>query len=240
MLARARAASGNAKPPAEREPEEPARHGDASAAFALGVSFEAPWYTDPGYDVYAEDDVAARFGVWASYDVAALRDDAFLAIELGWGTESEESRVLGEADTKLSTQIAYAGAQVRWVALPWLQPHLRLAGGTGIIDAELDAGGTAYHDGAGGVFEDMLSPFGSAGLGFTLRTNTRAFEDHHGRLASLSFGLMFEGGYTLAKPIDVALDGPGPSARDIALSEPKLGSLDRSGPYFRVSLVGRI
>lgn len=240
MLARARAASQNA-PTEEPEPDSaPLRHGDAGAPFALGISFEAPWYTDPGYDVFAEDDVAARFGLWASYDVAAVRDDAFVAVELGWGTESADDDVLGVADTQLSTQIAYAGATLRWVPISWLQPHLRLAGGVGIIDAQLDAGGTSFHDGAGGVFEDMLSPFGSAGLGFTLRTATRTFEDHHGRLASLSFGLMFEGGYTVAKPIDIALDGPGPSARDIALSEPKLGELKRSGPYFRVSLVGRI
>jgi hypothetical protein len=241
MLARARAANEKAQPVEEREPDaEPAQHGDAGAPFALGISFEAPWYTDPGYDVFAKDDVAARFGLWASYDVAAVRDDAFVAVELGWGTESEEDHVLSVADTKLATQVAYVGATLRWVPISWLQPHLRLAGGVGIVDAQLDAGGTTYHDGAGGVFEDMLSPFGSAGLGFTLRTATRTFEDHHGRLASLSFGLMFEGGYTLAKPIDIALDGPGPSARDIALSEPKLGELKRSGPYFRVSLVGRI
>ncbi len=242
MLARARAAHAraNASGAEEREPEEaPVVHGDAGAAFALGLSLDAVWNTDPGYDVFAEDDVTPRFGLWGSYDVAALRDDVFAAIEVGWGHESESGHVLGVASTELRTNVAYAGVNLRWVPIDFLQPHLRIAGGAALVDARLQAGQT-FRDGADGFFEDLISPFGSAGLGFTLRTRTRAFEDRRGKLASLSFGLMVEGGYTLAAPIEVALDGPGPSSRDIPLAEPDLGDLDRSGPYIRVSLVGRM
>jgi len=144
------------------------------------------------------------------------------------------------AGTKLTTHVAYAGATMRWVLLDWMQPHLRLAGGAAIIDAQLQAAGNTFHDGAGGVFEDMISPYGSAGLGFLLRTPTRLFENRRGRYASLSFGLMVEGGYTLAAPVDVALEGPKPGARGIPVAEPELGELERSGPYIRVSLVGRL
>jgi hypothetical protein len=237
MLARARAEYQHRAQTEEREPAPV--YGDAGAAFAFGISFDAPWYTDPGYDVYAENDAASRFGLWLGYDVASLSDDAVAALEIGWGTESEEGDALQVASTTLTTHVAYLGATVRWVPIDWLQPHLRLAGGAAIIDAQLVARDT-FHDGAGGVFEDMISPYGSAGLGFTLRTATRTFEDRRGRLASLSFGLMFEGGYTLATPVDVKLEGPKPSTRNIPVAEPELGELERSGPYIRVSLVGRL
>ena len=98
---------------------------------------------------------------------------------------------------------------------------------------ELDATTQHFED-------DGIAPFGSAGLGLTLRTPTRTFEDRRGNLASLSFGLMIEGGYTLSAPLDFKLDGPGPRKSDITLSEADLGELDRSGPYVRVSLVGRM
>ncbi|HMI93930.1 MAG TPA: hypothetical protein VK509_21295 [Polyangiales bacterium] len=240
MLARAREAHRQRDQVEEREPDPV--HGDAGAAFALGLSFDAPWYDDPGYDVFSEEDsdVAGRLGLWVAYDFASLSDDVIAAVELGWGHESAEGRVLDVAETKLTTNVAYAGATMRWVPLSWLQPHLRLAGGAAIVDARLVAANETFHDGAGGVFEDMISPYGSAGLGFSLRTPTRMFENRRGRFASLSFGLMVEGGYTLAAPVDVALEGPKASARDIPVAEPALGELERSGPYIRVSLVGRL
>jgi hypothetical protein len=216
-------------------------HGDAGAAFALGLSLEAPWYTDASYDAFTSEDsdVGTRLGLWLGYDVASLSDELIAALELGWGHENTEGRVLGVADTNLTTHAAYAGATVRWVPLDWLQPHLRVAGGAAIIDARVVARDT-FHDGAGGVFEDMISPFASAGLGFMLRTPTRMFENRRGRFASLSFGLMIEGGYTLAAPVDVEVSGPEPSSRGIPIAEPALGELERSGPYIRVSLVGRL
>jgi hypothetical protein len=225
-----------------REPEPV--HGDAGAAFAFGVSLDATFYPDASYDVYADEDVTSRFGLWVAYDVATLRTDTFLAIEVGYGTESEHSFVLGGLRTELDTHMAHAAAQLRWVPLAVLQPHARLAAGAAFLDAQLHEGGTRYQDGSTGLFDgelfdSLISPFASLGLGFTLRTPTRSFEDSNGRLASLSAGIMFEGGYTLAAPVDVALDGPGPGDQGIALREPGLGELKRSGPYLRGSVVMR-
>jgi hypothetical protein len=50
---------------------------------------------------------------------------------------------------------------------------------------------------------------------------------------------MLEGGYTLAAPVEMKLDGRGPGERDIALTEVGLGELSRSGPYARLSWVVR-
>lgn len=212
------------------------RHGDAGAAFALGISINYPWYTDPGYDVFSSDDVPSAYGLWAAYDVLTLRTDAFAALELGWDTEHAESSVLGGALTSdLEAHAVHAAVQVRYVPWDFLQPHLRLAGGVNYVAMTLRTSSPSER-----FTDDAVTPFGSLGLGFTLRTPTRLFEDQRGNLASLSVGVMVEGGYTLSAPIDFKLDGPGPGKRDIALTEPNLGTLDRSGPYIRVSFVGKI
>jgi hypothetical protein len=220
-------------PEATEEPPAPTQHGDAGAPFAIGASYEQPWYKDSGYNLFADDDVGHRFGVWASYDVAALRDDTFLALEAGFGTEhAEDSGLFGGAlDTELSTKTVNAGAQLRWVPVSWLQPHMRLAGGLAIVNMSVDARQSFKDDG--------LSPFGSLGAGFTLRTPTRLFEDKSGKLAALSVGLMLEGGYTLARPLDFDFSGPTRSSQAIRISDAKAGRLDRSGPYARASIVVR-
>jgi hypothetical protein len=91
------------------------------------------------------------------------------------------------------------------------------------------------------TFEDSgFAPFGSLGLGFTLRTPTRMFETHRGQLASLSLGLMVEAGYTLSAPLALSLhDDDAEDDGDIALTDAELGELQRSGPYLRFSLVTR-
>jgi hypothetical protein len=117
------------------------------------------------------------------------------------------------------------------VPVSWLQPHMRLAGGLAIVNMSVDA---RQH-----FKDDGLSPFGSLGAGFTLRTPSRMFEDSSGKLAPLSVGLMLEGGYTIAAPIDFDFSGPGRSAQAIPIRDAKAGRLDRSGPYARASIVLR-
>jgi hypothetical protein len=113
------------------------------------------------------------------------------------------------------------------------QPHLRLAGGASVVKAELRTSGD-------GTFSDSgVTPLGSMGLGFTLRTPTRMFETKRGQLSSLSLGLMLEAGYTLAEPIALALERDGSSDRGIPITESALGELSSSGFYLRASLVTR-
>lgn len=240
LLAQARAERAAA---AEREEPEPRVHGDAGGAFALGVSLEMPWYSDPGFDVFHDDDVTTRLGVWAGYDVASLQPDLILAAEIGWGTENEsESELLaGALHSELDTQSFFAGVQLRWVPLAMLQPYARLTGGAALVDMELSSRSPSqtFTEGGGDPFDSLVSPFGSLGLGVMLRTPTRMFENRRGAYASLSFGLMFEGGYTLAAPVDMKLDGEGPAERDIDVVESEFGELERSGPYARISGVAR-
>ena len=77
------------------------------------------------------------------------------------------------------------------------------------------------------------------GAGFLLRTPTRLFENAQGALASLSVGLLVEGGYTLVGPAKLALVPTDTPLQAIDLQEPALGELNRSGPYVRASVVLR-
>jgi hypothetical protein len=235
QLAQARAERARARRADEREPA-PRAYGDAGAALAVGVSLDTPWYTDPGFDVFHDDDVTTRLGVWAAYDVLSLQPDLIMAAELGWGRENESENGLrgGALRSELETHAFFAGAQLRWVPLGMLQPYARLAGGAARVDMELHAAAPAQS-----FADDAVSPFGSLGLGVLVRTPTRMFENRRGNYASLSFGLMLEGGYTLAAPVELQLDGRGPGERDIALIEADLGELSRSGPYARVSWIAR-
>lgn len=230
---RARADMGDA-PALQAESAPARRHGDAGAPFAIGASWESPWYTRPSYDLFSDKDVASRFGLWAAYDVASLRSDLIAALELGWGREhtNDDALLGGSLSSELTTDAFYGGAQLRWVPASWFQPHARLAGGAALVNMALHASSTEFKDRG-------LAPFASLGLGCTFRTPSRLFEDSQGKLAPLSLGLMLEGGYTLAAPLDLSAGGPGAGARGIALTDAKLGRLDRSGPYLRASFVVR-
>jgi hypothetical protein len=211
-------------------------HGDAGAPFAIGADLESGWYTDRGYDLFSHDDVAPRGGIWGAYDVAMLNPSVVSAIEAGWTMEraADSSLLGGDLATSLRTDAFYAGLQTRWMPVDWVQPHVRLAGGVTRVRISL----TAPHDST--RFSDAnLAPFGSLGLGFTLRTPTRLFEDHSGGWAALSFGLMFEGGYLLTNALAFDAAGPDRDKRAISLRDARLGKFDRSGPYLRVSVVVR-
>jgi len=202
---------------------------------ALGLSLDRPWYTDRSNDVFDNDDVSERFGLWLGYELLGLRGalgDLGIGLHLGWNFEDHgaDGRFGGLLDSQLDTHFAYGGVDARWKLLSWLQPQLRLAGGAGFSDMVLSMGGERFKD-------DAISAYGSAGLGLLLRSPEDAFGGLHGGVGSLGFGLLFEGGYSLASPLSLRLDGPGPKKHEIDLAEADLGELERSGPYFRTSLL---
>jgi hypothetical protein len=209
---------------------KPLVHGDAGAAFAIGLSVDAVFYSDPGYDLFAEDDVTPRLGVWIAYDVLALGERAFLATELGFGTESEEQDDLFQqgVTSSLDSQTLYAALSLRYVLLPWLQPHARLAAGASFVSMEI-----AQND-----EDDGVSPLISLGAGVMLKTPTRFFENAKGEFASVGVGVLVEGGYALRGSLDFELSQSSGS-HAIPLTSSDLGTLDLSGPFVRTSLVVR-
>ena len=228
MLAKARMQ----RPFEDTPEEEPRVHGDAGAPVAVGVGLEQGWTTDRGYDLFAGDDVTAAFGAWASYDLVSLRDDLIFAAELGWGYAREsESAFGGDVEqAELRRHRFHGGGRLRWVPLDFLEPHLRVAGGADWTRWSLETPGARR-------YEDWdISPLATVGAGVLLRSPTRAFEGRSGSLASLSVGVMIEGGFLLLPPLGIALDSD-LQAGDVTLAEPSLGEVTRSGPYLRTSVV---
>jgi len=213
---------------------EPVRHGDAGAAIAVGLSLELPWHTESTFDLFSDNDVGQRYGLWATYDLLALGESAFLAAGGGFDVEQMEVDNLfaSSLDTELSAVVLYGTAVLRYVPVDWLQPHARLSLGGQFVRSRLSFNDGYYQN-------DGDLPFGSLGAGFTLRTPSRLFESRRGEMAALSFGIMVEGGYALVSALEMKVDGSGPDDRDIALIESDLEDLDRSGPFMRMSLVAR-
>jgi len=220
--------------PAPVAPPEPPRvRGDAGAAFGLGLAVDLDWNLDEGYDLYGEDDVAPRLGLWFSYDLLQLGKRAILAAEIGASSGMDSTNwPFGDLDTSLNVTRFHLAADLRYALWPVLQPYLRLAAHGSLVKMELN-----FPDDESFTDKDF-SGGGSLGVGFTVRTPTRLFENRQGKFASLSVGVLFEGGYMLASPVSFDLGGKGSDDR-IEVTSASLGELDLSGPYFRTSLVVR-
>ena len=221
---------------AERgEDAGPRSCGDAGAPFALGIALSTPFHGDASFDAFDDDDVGLGLGAWLAYDVLALGGATFLALELDYGNQHEDSdALLGARRERARHACALRRTPAALRAASVFQPHLRLAGGAAYSAMQLRTSSPEQR------FEDSgFAPFGSLGLGFTVRTPTRMFETRGGDLASLSLGLMVEAGYTLTAPLALSLQDDEADAGEIALTDAELGELQRSGPYLRFSLVTR-
>jgi hypothetical protein len=134
--------------------------------------------------------------------------------------------------TDLSSTTLFGAASVRYVLASWLQPQARLALGASLLNLAMVTQNEPQDE------DDAFSPFASLGAGFLLRSPTRSFENHEGRFAALSFGVLFEAGYALRAPVNFKL-GSASSPTAIPLTQAKLGELSLGGPYIRTSLVSR-
>ncbi|MET0341484.1 MAG: hypothetical protein ABW252_10825 [Polyangiales bacterium] len=216
--------------PVERDPAppRPRRHGDAGAPFALGIGAGLMWRNEPAHRVFTDRAHTPGLEVFARHDVWA-RSRTILAA--GASLRSEQ---LGDDDRfAVHHHAVQAELAARYGVSSWLWPELRA--GVGVVTSrfrmtEERADALDYRDRDTHVV-------GSVGAGVTLRTPTRLFETPRGRLASLSLGLLLDGGYTFAK--DAKLSANPSSDGEVARSGFALGDLKRGGAYFRTMLVLR-
>ena len=147
---------------------------------ASGVSIDAVFNNDSGYDLFDDDDVSQRYGAFIGHDLLMLSDKLVLGAELGFGYERSHRAGWSAArsSTNLSTTTFFGALGLRYVLLPWLQPQARLAVGVSALSMQL----SSVSDGVSNDADDELSPFGSLGAGFLLRTPTRALETREGKL----------------------------------------------------------
>jgi hypothetical protein len=211
------------------EPRRAARrYGDAGAPYAFGIGAGVVWRDDAGYDLFSKHARNSGLELFASYDVWAFGRSLVFAAGLSYRNELHQD--LERFDLAHNTLAADLTA--RFQATSWLFPHVRLA--AGFIATRFRA-----EDALAAIdYEDRdLGFLGSAGAGLTLRTPSRTFETHSGRVSSLSLGVLLEGGYAFAN--DATLRAKPTTSSDIERVTFPLGTLARGGPYLRVMLVVR-
>lgn len=115
----------------------------------------------------------------------------------------------------------------RYAMAAWFAPYMRVAGGvtTSVLAADAAPSGLEVED------RDN-SATGSLGLGLLLQTPPGEFETSRGRLRSLSFGVLAEGGYTWSGPATFA--GRSAQLGELERRGVSLGSLDLGGGYLRL------
>ncbi|MDB4940725.1 MAG: hypothetical protein JWP97_259 [Labilithrix sp.] len=204
-------------------PREPRRYGNAGAPFALGVGGSLLWRNDHAEHVLSKHKATGALDVFATYDVWSPMRGAVIAV----GASLRHEAWLGNDDYSLHNNAVQAELMARYGVTRWLWPHVRAAvGGVTSHFKQRDTLARLDYD------DRSSSAIGTFGAGFTLRTPARLFETHRGWLASLSFGLLVEGGYTVAKPADFHLKPT--QSGDLARSTFAVGSVDRSAPYLRL------
>lgn len=233
QLAEARAA----RPPVEQRVEPHAAPVDARAARArwtIAVSADTLFMSDPGYAFFSEDDVSSRLGIWLGADVVDFGERCVLGVEIGIGTERDQSDDVwdGDVETELRSTTLQAGASLKFPVLPWLVPQVRLAGGASLLSMEVDTSRDEPFE------DDAVSPFGTLGAGVALQTPSQLFANRSGEFASLSFGFLIEGGYGLRAPAKFQLKTEA-SGKPIPVTDAELGELALAGPYVRTSVVVR-
>lgn len=209
----------------------------AEARIGLGLEINTVWNTDPGFDLFSEDDVSTQVGVWFSYDLLQITKKLTLAGEIGCSIGGVERKPQDDLNFtwEMNSVKPYLAANLRYSVFSWMHPHIRLAGGALFETIEYrlrDQGPYKTKS------ENEVSGLGTLGAGVTFRTPTSMFESDDGAFASLSLGLLIEAGYTVASSMSMTLDnkhGEDP----IETRTAELGELDLSGPYIRTSVLVR-
>ncbi|HET8937619.1 MAG TPA: hypothetical protein VFN67_29450 [Polyangiales bacterium] len=231
-IARVRAAL--ARQRKEMLAERPRIPGDPHAHFTLGLEISGVARPDTGFDRFELGRISPRFGLFAAYDLVPIREELTLFVELGAGFEHDEADGLLGLGTsgELSSQTLHAGLGLRWDALSWLSPQVRLWGGASLFQLDVSGTNVAFDTGY------ATSVFGALGAGFLVHLPPRTFESRSGSLASLQLGLLVEAGYALRSDIDFRLRTQ-PDPRRIEVIDASLGNLSLSGGYIRFALVVR-
>jgi hypothetical protein len=210
--------------------------GPLDSHFTIRVDFNTVWYTARSYDLVSDRDPAMYVGVSVGYTLFRF-DRLSLIPELGFNANHVGSTELfggAVSRTGLTSENVYAGVGARYDLFSILDLGARISGGATFAQFEMQP------NGANAVLleDDGVAPFFAAGGGFTIHTAAGAFETKGGSLRSLVGGLSFEGGYLLAGSIPLRPAPENGNGR-VDTSYTSLGNLDRSGPYFQVSLSGR-
>ncbi len=207
---------------------QPRVRGDAGAPFSLGMGGGVVWNQDKAYGHTKTSGHTPQFDMLLSYDVVQLTKRVVVSLGASLRRGHAEGDVLSITDNTLQAEL-----MARFAGTSWLWPHARASVGAAFTRLKVEELGLGADIEAND--RALASSFGG---GLTLKTPTRAFESRTGRFASLSFGILVEGGYTLASEGKFSGVSSGGTS-DVTRSRVRLGSIDRNAPYLRILAVTR-
>jgi hypothetical protein len=186
--------------------------------FPFGLFFDVSplWQRSRGFDLFSRRDLSPRVGLTAEMDVVEIDRDTQFSLDLSAAMEQASDTVLGSLETRFTSHHVLFGGRLRRAWHPLFDTHLTVLGG---VDR------TSTKIGFGGASVDWL-PMAQLGAGLSGmmpgQYRTRP-------------GMLIEGGYVLSKKVDLPLSSAEVDAA-IERSTANLGTLNRSGPYLRVSI----
>ncbi len=191
------------------------------------------WRSGRGYDLFSTNNAAWRIAIGVGYDLLKLPNQMILGLEVGamaepsHGPDSSSGLLGNTLSGTLSASTFLLGGSLRWAMAPWFAPYGRLAFFTSRIAVNIQsAAANATSSSLGGDWSyDRWAAGGALGGGLMFNLPPKS---------PVNVGLLVEGGYWLQQSIDIQLESSPPPG-SISTLGARLGSLQNSGPYFRLA-----
>lgn len=207
-----------------------------AAYFDVGFVVQVNWNKDRSYDFFSDNDVLPKGGLVLGADVARF-DAAILAVDLNaLFTSTTTSGPLPNYvfDAELKQAELGGGVTVRYEVLSWLAPQARVGGGVALQNTLLS---TADF---GDLQQDFTTGYLTLGGGLAFTTPAHRTSRTRTWFNSLALRVIVEGGYQLASELDFVVKGSSANtSTPNAIADTRLGALQQSGPYLRVSVQAR-
>ena len=192
------------------------------------------WRSGRGNDLFSDKQASWRLGIGIGYDLLELPEHLVLALEAGYLGEPAHGDTLnpiaGSLRGSLSTSTGLLATSLRWAVTPWMAPYARLGLLASRVSMDIDADSNANVNSASESWSHHKWTEGAllgAGLMMNLLPQAR-----------VNFGLLLEGGLWLQRDVAMELTRDLPSGA-IATSGAQIGTLENTGPYFRLAGVLR-
>jgi hypothetical protein len=195
--------------------------------FSIALNLDQSWQLDDDYRLFSGDRHTSGGGISATVNVIELAPEVSLHAMIDLMAE-DTSGSWAFGTSELESSRFAAGGLIRYEPTWWLAPYARVVGGAEHSEVRLKG-----VDGA--LSDEQWGPFGTAGLGVSFRSWPRRLA---GGTGSALLALNIEGGFTVAKPLDLNLKPASPNPDDdaISLTPIAVGQLGRNRPYLRISI----
>ncbi len=211
----------------------PARTYEYRFAATLDVA-NVLWRSGGGYKLFADNYRAWRIALGFGYDLVKLPDHLLLAIEAGYLAEpahgSDPVPQGGNLNGNLSVSTLLLGGSLRWAISPWMAPYGRLGLLASRVAMDIDAQALSNSSSSGASWSHHEWA-GGALLGAGVLVNMLP-------QSRVNLGLLVEGGLWLQRSVEMRLDSER-SAGAIPTTGARVGTLESTGPYFRLAGVLR-